>query len=461
MGVKLGLCPIGKFVFSNEDAVRYKTLLQEKLKTWGVDFVDLEGVLEDGLIKDQKHVDPAVTHFSKNNINALFIPHCNFGSEGAAAMIAHKLNVPTLLWGPRDDAPLADGRRLRDSLCGMLATSKVLGKLGVKFTYIENCGIDDDKLQQGVDTFLRAANIADVFRRGARIGFVGNRIDFFWTTIVNESELLEKFNVEVLPIDMVEFIRHAKSRVKENPSLYQKKVRDLRNEWIVEGFDQNDEPLMHVFAVHDQLRSLAKDNALEGFAFQDFMSIIDETGAYCCLSNSLISEDYALGCESDVHGAISDILIRRATLNSQPGYLADVTVRHPQDDNGVLLWHGGAAVSMRDPQVKPRLGHHWILPSPLSGMTHFKLKEGPITVVRFDGDRGSYQLAIGQGQSIPGPYTQNNYVWMKVNNWPKWERQLMEGPFIHHVAMAYGHYGEALLEAVKYIPGLSPVKLGE
>jgi len=24
----MGLCPIGKFVFSNEDAIRYKTLLQ-------------------------------------------------------------------------------------------------------------------------------------------------------------------------------------------------------------------------------------------------------------------------------------------------------------------------------------------------------------------------------------------------------------------------------------------------
>jgi L-fucose isomerase-like protein len=218
---------------------------------------------------------------------------------------------------------------------------------------------------------------------------------------------------------------------------------------------------MNIFAVHDQLRSLAKDHALEGFAIQDFMSLVDEMGAYCFLANSLISEDYALGCESDIHGAISDILVRRASLNTQPGFLADITVRHPENDNGVLLWHAGAALSMRDPQIKPRLGHHWILPSPLSGMTHFKLKEGPITVVRFDGDHGQYQLAIGQGDSIPGPYTQNNYVWMKVNDWPRWERQLMEGPFIHHAAMTYGHYGEALLEAVKYIPNLSTVKLGQ
>ena len=48
---------------------------------------------------------------------------------------------------------------------------------------------------------------------------------------------------------------------------------------------------------------------------------------------------------------------------------------------------------------------------------------------------------------------------MQVDDWPRWERTLIEGPFIHHCAMAYGHYGDALLEACKYIPGLEPVRL--
>jgi len=150
----------------------------------------------------------------------------------------------------------------------------------------------------------------------------------------------------------------------------------------------------------------------------------------------------------------------QAALNRQPGFLADITVRHPENDNGVLLWHAGAPLSMRDPSVKPRLGHHWILPSPLSGMTHFKLAEGPITVVRFDGDRGKYELAVGEGQSIPGPVTQNNYVWMQVNDWPRWERRLMEGPFIHHAAMIYGHYSQVFQEAMKFMPEISLVSLG-
>jgi L-fucose isomerase-like protein len=95
-------------------------------------------------------------------------------------------------------------------------------------------------------------------------------------------------------------------------------------------------------------------------------------------------------------------------------------------------------------------------------MTHFKLKDGSITVARFDGDRGRYQLAVGEGVTIPGPYTQNNYAWMRVNNWPRWERQLMEGPFIHHAAMTYDRCVDALVEAVKYMPGgIELVELGK
>ena len=212
---RLGLCPMGKFVFSNEDAIRQKQLVQRKLTEWDIDYTDLEGVLDDGLVKDQRHMDAAVAHFKRAGVNALFMPHCNFGTEGAVGMIAKRLGVPVLLWGPRDEAPLPDGTRLRDTLCGLFASSKVLRKLGVPFSYIENCRIDDPALREGVDTFLRAVNVADALRSGVRIGLIGQRIDFFWSTIVNESELLQTFNVEVQPFDMVEFIAYAKQRAAE------------------------------------------------------------------------------------------------------------------------------------------------------------------------------------------------------------------------------------------------------
>ena len=455
----MGFCPIGKFVFSHEDALRQKEALRRKLVEWQVPLVDLEGVLKDGIVRDQSHVGPVVEHFKAKGIDCLFVPHCNFGTEGAVGMIAHRLGVPALLWGPRDQAPAPDGTRLRDTLCGMFASSKVLHKLGVPFTYIDNCRVDEEPLKKGVDTFLRAVSVAGVFRKGARIGHIGQRIDFFWTTIINESELLERFNIEVLPIDMVEFIRRSKARAETGRPAYAKEVRELRATATVEGLP-DDGVVANVLAVRDEMLALAADRGLDGLAMQDFMSLIDEMGAYCCYASSAVGDRYAVGPESDIHGAISDLLLRRASFGAEPAYVADLTVRHPQDDNAVLLWHAGAPLSMRHPQSKLRLGTHWILPSPLSGMTHFRMKDGPITVARFDGDRGEYQLAVGQGRSIEGPDTQNNYVWMKVDDWPRWERTLMDGPFIHHAGMAYGHFGEALIEATKYVPGLKPVVLG-
>ncbi|NLC56370.1 MAG: fucose isomerase [Armatimonadetes bacterium] len=454
--IKLGFCPIGKFVFSHEDAVRQKRLLEAKLREWGVRYVALDGVLEDGMVRAQSHVDPAVAHLRREGVEALFLPHCNFGTEGAAGMVAAKLGVPTLLWGPRDEAPLPDGTRLRDTLCGLFASSKVLHKLGVPFTYLENCRVDDAVLRQGVEMFLRAVNVADALRNGTRIGHLGQRIDFFWTTIVNESELLERFKVEVLPLDLVEFIRAAKDRAARGRAAYEQEARELRQTATVEFLE--DPALVNIFAVRDQLLALGEEHGLEGFAIQDFMSLVDEMGAYCFYSDSAVADHYAVGYESDIHGALSCILMRRAAGGS-PAFLADLTIRHPENDNGILLWHAGAPLSLRHPEARVRLGKHWILPSPLSGMTHFRLKDGPITVARFDGDRGEYQLAVGQGRSMDGPDTQNNYVWMEVDHWPRWERLLMEGPFIHHAAMGYGHYGDALVEACKYVPGLSPLRL--
>ena len=225
-------------------------------------------------------------------------------------------------------------------------------------------------------------------------------------------------------------------------------------------FLDDDGPLVNVLAVRDEMLSLADEHGLDGLAVQTFTSLVDAMGTYCSFAMSMVSESCPVGCESDVHGTLSAILLERASFAGERPFVVDFTVRHPENDNGVLLWHAGAPVSMCHADDRVKLGHHWILPSPLAGMTHFRLKDGPVTVARFDGDGGAYRLAIGEGRSTDGPATLNNYVWMEVNDWPKWERTLIGGPYIHHVAMIYDHCGDALIEAAKYVPGLAVDVLG-
>jgi L-fucose isomerase-like protein len=158
--------------------------------------------------------------------------------------------------------------------------------------------------------------------------------------------------------------------------------------------------------------------------------------------------------ETDIHGAISSILLQRASLDKSMTFLADLTIRHPTRDDAVLLWHCGFPLSLRDPKQPATIGTHWILPGIQPGSTHWKMKDGPLTICRFDGDRGEYALVSGEGKTCKGPATQNVYCWMQVDDWPRWERHFIEGPFIHHVAASYGNHAHILKEACRFIPGL-------
>lgn len=449
----LGLCPIGKFVFSHEDALRYKAIIENKLKLWDVDFVGIDDVVTDGIVRSQNDVSPVVGHLKQKGVDALFIPHCNFGTEGAAAVIARDLNVPTLLWGPRDEAPMPDGRRLRDTLCGMLATSKVMRKLGVKFTYIENCSPDDDIFHDGVDNFMRAANVVRKMK-GMRIGQIGGRIDFFWTTIINESELLERYGVEILPIDMVDFIKDVKELAARDRDRYIAEIEETTKRMRFDGFDSID-PIINIYAVRDAMLTLAKKHELDAISVQSFMSICDALGCMIEYSCAMVSDaGVPAACESDIHGAISSVLLQAASMDTEPIFLADLTVRHPTNDNAVLIWHCGFPESLRHPDKPASIGPHWILPGQAPGSCHWQMKEGPMTVFRFDGDRGEYSAICGQGHSVPGPHTLNTYAWMEVADWSAWERAFMMGPYIHHVAGCYGNYASVLKEAATYILGL-------
>ena len=458
--VKLGLCPIGKFVFSHEDAMRYKGIVEGKLREWHIPHVNIDDAVEDGMVRDVAHIEPVVRHLRAQGVDGVFMPHCNFGTESAVGLIGRDLGVPVLLWGPRDDYPLPDGTRLRDSLCGLLASSKVLHKLGVPFTYIENCSADDEPFEAGLKNFARVMAVVKGFRT-MRIGQIGQRIDFFWTTICNESELLERFGIGVEPIDIAEVIRATKARARKDRSRYRDEVAALRKKITVEGFEDTS-AFINILALRDEMVSLTRQHNLSALAVTTFTSLVEELGAMVEFAMAQVSEaGIPTACECDLHGAISCALLRQASLGTEPTFLTDFTIRHPEDDNGVLLWHGDFPLSLRREGTPARLGAHWILPNMPAGMCHWLLREGDITVARFDGDGGDYRLAAGSGHTMDGPETQNTYVWMKVNDWPRWERQLVEGPYIHHTGAIYGRYTAALIEACKYIPGLVPEPLGQ
>ena len=59
--------------------------------------------------------------------------------------------------------------------------------------------------------------------------------------------------------------------------------------------------------------------------------------ALCAVYGLLNDMDYMIACESDMHAAITMVLLKAATLGEGKPLFGEFTVRHPQNKNGELL----------------------------------------------------------------------------------------------------------------------------
>ncbi|MDR1292223.1 MAG: L-fucose/L-arabinose isomerase family protein [Clostridiales Family XIII bacterium] len=449
--VKLGVASTRRNIFSREDAIRCKDETLAKLRSLGVDCVDLGWLNEDGLMYDVAHVDAVAQRFRAEGVDALFTPHCNFGNEDSVTRLAAALNVPTLLWGPRDEAPGPDGLRLRDSQCGLFATGKDLLRRHIPFTYIENCRIGDAVFESGVKNFIAAANVVKNFRR-LKIGQIDTRPSDFLSVMANEAELAEKFGIHVEPWSLNELIAEMDTIRTERAGELADAAKSTAERI---PFDCDGDGVLAMIAMKMAMSEWAARKGLSALAIQCWDALHEATGVMPCFANSvMIEEDIPVACETDLHAAITAVLVQAAA--KEPVFIADVTVRHPDNDNAELLWHCGAfPYSLKKEGADGKVGRHYVLPSGAPGVNEWQLKDGEVSIFRFDGIGGDYSLLFAKGKTVDGPANRGTYVWVEFPDWPALERKIVTGPYIHHVIGTYKDAGPILETAIPY---LGPIK---
>jgi L-fucose isomerase-like protein len=453
----LGLAPTRRFVFSTEDAARYKKRIEQKLTEWQVEFVSIDPVNKEGLLFERRDAVAAAELFKKARVDAVFAPHVNFGTEEVVAQLAREVGKPFLLWGPRDEAPLPDGQRLRDTQCGLFATANVLKKYGVPFSYIVNSRLDSPLFERGLRTFLSAAAVVRSFMK-ARIGQVSTRPPNFYTVIVNEQELMSRWGIEMVPLDLLRLSHEVLEMVRSDPRV--KEEAQSTSERIERrGIDE--EALRRMAALKLFLSDWAEKEDLAAIALKCHDDLPELLGIYPCFVNGeLAAEALPVTCETDVHGALTTVMLQAAAGGTSPVFFADLTQRHPTNENAELLWHCGnfphALARGEESEEKTFLGTHFVIPPHRPGTGNFEIRGGEITIGRFDGIGGDYSLLMGHARGVPGPYTLGTYLWAEVPDWSLWEERVIRGPYIHHVGGVHGLFAPALYEATRYIPGLRP-----
>lgn len=451
--VKIGFLPTRRNVFSKQEAQRYKKMIMDKIRPLGAEPIDIDDVSQEGMLFNENELALVIEKMKANKVDGLFFPHCNFGTEDLVAKVARDVGKPVLIWGPRDDAPLIDGLRTRDTQCGLFATGKVLRRFNVPFSYIENCRADDQVFIDGYRKFIGVCSAVRAFRK-IRILQIGPRPDGFWSVICNEGELLEKFNIHTIPISLIELVDQTIKIKDKKGHEFLQAMDKITNTISIRG--NHDEDIHRLAALKVAIKRICEQYHCTCVAIQCWDALQTGLGIMPCIVNGMLAEEgLPVVCETDIHGAITAILLQEASLAASPVFFADLTVRHPNNDNAELLWHcGNFPPSLASENTIRKLGHHFIFPEHKCGTGEWKIKNGDVTVLRFDGDHGEYRMFIGEGIGIDGPKTKGTYMWLEVDDWVKWEKTLVEGPYVHHCAGIHGKYADVLEEACKYIPSI-------
>lgn len=446
--IKLGYVPTRRSIFSAPDAIKYRGLTADRLTELGIDFVDITDINEEGLLYDDRDVEKIAEKFEKEGVDGLMLAHCNFGTEYVCARLAKRLGLPVLLWGPLDERPEPNGERLRDTQCGLFATGKVLRRFRVPFTYLTNCRLSNPVFERGVRDFLAVCNVVKTFKN-IRILQISTRPFDFWTTMCNEGELLEKFNIQLSPIPMTELIEEIKAVKEEKTKLNE--MLDVIHETMEVQIKENE--VENVAALAAAMKNLVEKYGCQAAAIQCWNALQTEIGIMPCAANAILNEEgIPVVCETDIHGAVTALLVEAAGMGEVRSFFADWTIRHPDLDNGELLQHCGPwPVSVA--AEKPKLTYPLAFDHP--GSLTAEAKHGDVTLCRFDGDNGEYSLLLGRAKGVDGPKGMGTYLWVEVENIKRLEAKIVEGPYIHHCVGIHKDVVPVLYEACKYI-GVAP-----
>ena len=222
---------------------------------------------------------------------------------------------------------------------GLFATGKVLRRFKVPFTYIPNCTLDDEMFTRGFTNFIAAANVVKAISN-LRILQISTRPAGFWTMMYNEGELLERFGIQVHPISLIEVQEKQKAIYDQGSIKFEETLQLIKDS--MDCSEVSEESLRHLAALKVALQNLAEETGSSAVAIQCWSAMQTSMGIMPCLANALLTDEgIPVTCETDIHGAISVIMAQAAALGATPPFFADLTVRHPENDNGELLFHCG------------------------------------------------------------------------------------------------------------------------
>ena len=386
--VKIGLAPMRRDVTprpgifnwekAEERGHRLVEYIESHFASETISFVDLKGINPVDLMYCDADVPKVVERFTAEHVDAILVINCNFGNEEICAQVARAVGKPVCIWAPLDEEFMPDGTRFTDSQCGIFGVSRQLQRFHIPFSFIKTCRVEEEYFAQGFELFAAVACMVKNFR-GMRIAQVGMRPKPFCSVIFNEGELMEKFGLQIIPVNMAVVIDQYNRILRERDDELQRGAALLLSRYDMD--DVTPPLLKKVYAFVLLYQWVFETYQVQAVSAECWTAMQLGVGAMPCTAYSILADmGYIISCESDMHGAITMAMLSCATMGKKIPFFGEFTVRHPQDADGELLWHCGPfAYSLKKENCpcKNVNMRQW-----------FQVKDGVYTIARMDQDNG-------------------------------------------------------------------------
>lgn len=369
-----------------------------------------------------------------------------FANAAFVSELKRRFDCPVLLWTLRE--PVIDGGRLRlNSLTGAYSAANAMHAFGDdSFGYVFGSP-DEARTRAEIASFIEAARLKKQMR-SLRMAAVGHTPQGFGFGRALDTELMNKFGVELVSVEAGELIALAKSYSDDECDEYLKK-----SECAMCGLDKTPEKNRRDYArLYKAYSEYVSKNGIGALASRCWPDFFTDFGTPVCSVLSMLGDDgVAAACEADIYGALS--MWMGMSLSGSPTFFGD-PVSLDEGDNSITFWHcGAAACSLARRGTGAVVGVH---PNRKIGPAmDFGCEAYPeVTVLRVGRKPdGSFRFFVCEGEALDKPkqFTGTSIVVRTNGDCRSIVESSVKQGFEPHFAVIRGHHASTLVNLAKLL----------
>lgn len=423
---RVGVLAVGRNTFDVPYAEEMLSAAWDSLLTLNINVVG-----EKKLLFDEDEVKASLTEFKGQTLDILLQLQVTFTDASMTLEMAREINAPLVMWSFPE--PRTGGRLRLNSFCGINLAAHALSRHHLSYDYVHGNPGDPDVMLR--IKRLAMASAVKQSLNGERIGVIGKHPTGFDACMYTPSELSDLLGLSVEEHDLISFLDGVKAL---DDSVAIRHYEDRQT--VLVNLEEMDKAVtLKSLKAYEAMQRLVAEREYAGLAVRCWPEFFTHYGAAACGAVALLNETFIPGgCEADVHGVITSLILQR--LSGEPAFNTDLVDIDPESDTCVF-WHcGQAPVQMADPNTEIRATIHSNRKLPL--LNEFPLKPGRFTMARLSKGHDRTSLVIGGGEMLSKPLAFSGTAGVARLDSPVAEvlDNLMASGLEHHTSIVYGEY---------------------